>query len=134
MDDPAIVARRSRRIHNLLATLLLSQGAPMLQAGDGLRRSQRVDAGFARPLRAVMRHAGMIRIDHALGPMRAFWIPGGATDGAHVRRRLDALLAATAIESARTRCVAIGEDLGLVPAGRRDALAASGVHGQDVLQ
>jgi len=36
-DDPAIKALRARQIRNFLATLLLSQGVPMLLAGDGTR-------------------------------------------------------------------------------------------------
>ncbi len=40
-DDPAIAALRRRQARNLLATLLLSQGVPMLLAGDELGRSQR---------------------------------------------------------------------------------------------
>lgn len=91
-------------------------------------------AGFARLLRAVMRHAGMIRIDHALGLMRAFWIPDGASEGAYVSHRFETLLAVIAIESVRNRCIVIGEDLGLVPAGLRDAMAEGGVYGLDVLQ
>jgi isoamylase len=39
-DDPAIRALRLRQIRNLLATLLLSQGTPMLLAGDERGRSQ----------------------------------------------------------------------------------------------
>ena len=40
-DDPAILSLRSRQARNLLATLLLSQGVPMLVAGDELGRTQR---------------------------------------------------------------------------------------------
>jgi len=40
-DDPAILAVRRRQRLNLLATLLLSQGTPMLLAGDELGNSQR---------------------------------------------------------------------------------------------
>ncbi len=40
-DDPAIIALRERQKRNLLATLLLSQGVPMLQAGDEIGRTQR---------------------------------------------------------------------------------------------
>jgi glycogen debranching enzyme len=40
-DDPAIVATRSRAIRNLLGTLLLSAGIPMLTAGDEYGRTQR---------------------------------------------------------------------------------------------
>src|SRR6185437_15859966 len=39
-DDPAINALRSRQIRNLLGTLLISQGTPMLVAGDEFGRSQ----------------------------------------------------------------------------------------------
>jgi glycogen operon protein len=40
-DDPEIVALRRRQQRNLLATLLLSQGTPMLLGGDEYGRSQR---------------------------------------------------------------------------------------------
>jgi glycogen operon protein len=39
-DDPAIVALRARRQRNLLATLLLSQGVPMVSGGDEFGRTQ----------------------------------------------------------------------------------------------
>lgn len=91
-------------------------------------------AGFSALLRAVMRHAGMIRIDHVLGLMRSFWIPESGDEGAYVEYPFDALLAVVAIESARSGTIVIGEDLGLVPAGLRDKLAASSIYGLDVLQ
>jgi len=40
-DDPAILALRLHQRRNLLATLLLSQGVPMLLAGDEVGRTQR---------------------------------------------------------------------------------------------
>src|SRR6202021_2485693 len=39
--DPAIGALRKRQMRNLLATLFLSQGVPMLQAGDEFARTPR---------------------------------------------------------------------------------------------
>ena len=39
-DDPAIIAVRRRQCRNLLATMFLAQGTPMLLAGDELGRSQ----------------------------------------------------------------------------------------------
>lgn len=39
-DDPAILALRRRQKRNLMATLLLSQGVPMLQPADALGHSQ----------------------------------------------------------------------------------------------
>jgi glycogen operon protein len=40
-DDPEIVALRERQKRNMLATLLLSQGVPMLLGGDEMGRTQR---------------------------------------------------------------------------------------------
>jgi len=40
-DDPEINTLRDRQLRNLLATLLLSQGTPMLLAGDEFGRTQR---------------------------------------------------------------------------------------------
>jgi glycogen operon protein len=39
-DDPAIIALRERMLRNFLATLFLSQGVPMLLAGDEIGRTQ----------------------------------------------------------------------------------------------
>lgn len=39
-DDPALIAARARRRRNMMATLLLSQGTPMILAGDELGHSQ----------------------------------------------------------------------------------------------
>ena len=40
-DDPVILATRARQARNLLATVFLSQGVPMLMAGDEFGRTQR---------------------------------------------------------------------------------------------
>ena len=40
-DDPTVVSLRKRQMRNFLATLFLSQGVPMLQAGDEFARTQR---------------------------------------------------------------------------------------------
>jgi len=40
-DDPGVIALRARQKRNLLATVLLSQGVPMLLAGDDMGRTQR---------------------------------------------------------------------------------------------
>jgi glycogen operon protein len=40
-DDPSVIALRERQVRNFLATLLLSQGVPMLLGGDEHGRTQR---------------------------------------------------------------------------------------------
>ncbi len=40
-EDPAVLALRERQKRNLMATLLLSQGVPMILGGDELSRTQR---------------------------------------------------------------------------------------------
>jgi 4-alpha-glucanotransferase len=79
---------------------------------------------FIDVLRANMRHAGALRIDHILGFARLFWIPQGASagEGGYVRYPLADFLAITALESQRARCAVIGEDLGTVAEGLRERL------------
>lgn len=85
-------------------------------------------------LRASMRHAGMVRVDHAIGLMRCFWVPDGDLPGAYVRYPLDILLAIIRLEATRQGCLVIGEDLGVVPDGLRETLYDSGLYGVSVMQ
>lgn len=86
-------------------------------------------APFIATLRANMRHCGALRIDHVMGLMRLFWIPGGGTPatGAYVEYPFDDLIGIVALESQRNRCLVIGEDLGTVPDAVREAMARYGV-------
>jgi len=90
---------------------------------------------FIATLRAAMRHAGGVRIDHVMGLTRLWLIPRGAsaTDGAYLRYPLDDLLRLIALESHRHRAIVIGEDLGTVPPDFREQLAQAGIAGMDVL-
>jgi 4-alpha-glucanotransferase len=84
---------------------------------------------FRDMLRASMRHAGAIRLDHVLGLKRLYLVPHGfaANNGVYVQMPFEALLAVTAQESVAHRCVVIGEDLGTVPEGFREQMADWGI-------
>jgi 4-alpha-glucanotransferase len=90
---------------------------------------------FREMLRASMRHAGAIRLDHVLGLKRLYLVPHGfaADDGVYVQMPFEALLAATAQESMAHRCVVIGEDLGTVPEGFREQMADWGIWSYQVM-
>jgi glycogen operon protein len=86
-------------------------------------------------LAANMRHAGLLRIDHAMALRRLFLIPLGASpaDGAYVRYPMEGMLRVLAEESMKARCLVVGEDLGTVPEGFRERLARANVLSYRVL-
>ncbi len=86
-------------------------------------------------LRATLRHAGGVRIDHVLGLARLWLVPHGlpATEGAYLSLPIDDLLRLVALESWRARAIVIGEDLGTVPADFPARMQAAGVLGMRVL-
>jgi 4-alpha-glucanotransferase len=79
--------------------------------------------------RHLFAHARAVRLDHVLGLQRLFWIPPGAdaTHGAYVRYRSEELRAIVAIEAARADVMVVGEDLGTVPTGIRQAMDRDGM-------
>jgi 4-alpha-glucanotransferase len=88
--------------------------------------------GFApviAALRANMRHAGVLRIDHVMSLQRLYWVPSGypATAGAYVNYPFRDLLRLVALESRRHGCAVIGEDLGTVPEGFRETMQRASV-------
>lgn len=86
-------------------------------------------------VRACLRHAGGLRIDHVMGLSRLWWVPAGSTasDGTYVHYDVDAMLAVLALEATRAGAVVVGEDLGTVEESVRTALDRVGVLGSAVL-
>jgi 4-alpha-glucanotransferase len=92
-------------------------------------------AAFIEMLRAALRHAGGVRIDHVMGLARLWVVPDGAraSEGAYVHFPLDDLLRLVALESRRHRAVVVGEDLGTLPEGFQERLIARRLLGLRVL-
>ncbi|MER6481663.1 4-alpha-glucanotransferase [Streptomyces filamentosus] len=89
---------------------------------------------LAALLRSGLRHAGALRVDHVMGLFRLWWVPEGRppSEGTYVRYDGAAMLAVLAAEAADAGALVIGEDLGTVEAGVREALADRGVIGTAV--
>ncbi|MEV7033217.1 4-alpha-glucanotransferase [Streptomyces sp. NPDC093272] len=92
-------------------------------------------APYRQLLRALFRYAGALRIDHVMGLFRLWWVPEGRppTEGTYVRYDAEAMLALLALEATRAGALVIGEDLGTVEPGVREALQRRGVLGTSVL-
>jgi 4-alpha-glucanotransferase len=92
-------------------------------------------APLAEAYDASMRHAGAIRIDHAMGLARLWWIPasGKAAGGGYVRYPLGAMIDTVAAASQRNGCIVIGEDLGTVPEGFCPAMESANILSYRVL-
>ncbi|GAA3304020.1 hypothetical protein GCM10020295_54090 [Streptomyces cinereospinus] len=92
-------------------------------------------APFRGLLRGLFRYAGALRIDHVMGLFRLWWVPVGLppTEGTYVRYDAEAMLAVLVLEASRAGAMVIGEDLGTVEPGVREALRERGVFGTSVL-
>jgi 4-alpha-glucanotransferase len=90
---------------------------------------------FRELLTANLRHAGGLRVDHAMGLQRLWVVPKGAgpAEGAYLRYPVDDLLRLLALESHRHRAVVIGEDLGTLPEGFHERMRKAGILGMRVL-
>ncbi|HAS53352.1 MAG: 4-alpha-glucanotransferase [Nitrospirae bacterium GWC2_57_13] len=77
-----------------------------------------------RTMRESMKYGGALRIDHALGLFRLYWIPRGKEprEGVYVEYPHEDLLRIIALESVRNKVVVIGEDLGTIGDNVREAL------------
>lgn len=92
-------------------------------------------APFRDMVRAALRGAGALRIDHILGLFRLWWIPEGKTpdQGTYMRYDSRTLLGILALEATRANAIVIGEDMGVVPEETVAALADRRIDGTGVL-
>ncbi len=91
---------------------------------------------FIDCIRAQMQYAGVLRIDHAMGLHRQYWIPSGgdADQGAYVYYPADELYAVLCLEACRHAAAIVGEDLGTVPHYVRGRMRSHGLQRMYVAQ
>jgi 4-alpha-glucanotransferase len=113
---------------------LKGQGWGIPPQDPSVMQAQRL-RGFVRLVRNNMRCYGALRLDHVMSLFRLWWIPGGfpSTEGAYVHYPLEQLLTVLALESARSACLIVGEDLGVVPDEMRRAMPEYGLYHYKVL-
>ena len=92
-------------------------------------------APYRAVLRAALRHAGGLRIDHVMGLFRLWCIPEGSSpaEGAYLRYDYEAMVSILLLEAQRAGAFVVGEDLGVVEPFVRDYLAGRGVLGTSIL-
>jgi 4-alpha-glucanotransferase len=102
-------------------------------------RPDRLDAtGYAAYrdlLRALLRQADGLRIDHVAGLWRLWWVPPGDSPdrGTYVHYDADVMLAVLTLEAHRAGALVIGEDLGTVEPEVTEGLAERHMLGSSVL-
>jgi len=104
----------------------LSPLHPLALRADGYRL-------FIDTLRACMKPCGVLRLDHAMGLERLFWVPSSGGPGTYVRYPFADLLNIVCLEATRQDCIVVGEDLGTVSADFRAATTERGILSYRVL-
>ena len=92
-------------------------------------------AAYRDLLRAQLRQADGLRIDHVAGLWRLWWVPPGETPdrGTYVHYDADVMLAVLVLEAYRAGALVIGEDLGTVEPEVTEALTERNILGSAVL-
>jgi 4-alpha-glucanotransferase len=113
---------------------LKGQGWGIPPQDPQVMQAQRLQ-GFVRLIRNNMQNFGALRLDHVMALFRQWWVAAGSspTEGAYVHYPLRLLLTVLALESARSACLVVGEDLGVVPDEMRQAMPQFGLYHYKVL-
>jgi 4-alpha-glucanotransferase len=90
---------------------------------------------FVQLIRHNMRCFGALRLDHVMALFRLWWIPAGCAPaaGAYVHYPMNQLMGVLALESRRSSCLVVGEDLGVVPDEIRRAMPEFNLYHYKVL-
>lgn len=88
---------------------------------------------FIRILRANMRYAGAVRIDHVMGLSRLYVIPDEGDNGTYIRYNEKDMFNIVALESYLNKCVVVGECIGNVAGGFQERLTARNIYSLGVL-
>jgi 4-alpha-glucanotransferase len=113
---------------------LKGQGWGIPPQDPSAMQAQRLQ-GFVHLIRNNMRYYGALRLDHVMALFRLWWVAAGSspTEGAYVHYPLQQLLTVLSLESSRSACLVVGEDLGVVPDEMRQAMPEFGLYHYKVM-
>ena len=104
-----------------------------LGAFNAFELKKRAYEPFLKVLRANMKNAGALRMDHVMGLMRLFMISDEQNEGTYLCYDFEDMLGLVALESVLNKCVIVGESIGNVPEGFVDTLKANNINEMSVL-
>lgn len=90
-------------------------------------------APFIKILRANMKNAGALRIDHVMSLMRLYIIPQKMGCGTYIYYNFQDMLNIVALESTLNKCAVVGESIGNVPEGFLEILEKKNIYSLSVL-
>jgi len=88
---------------------------------------------FLKILRANMKSAGALRIDHVMSLLRLFMMKDEGEEGTYIYYNFEDMLALVALESHLNKCVIVGESIGNVPAGFLEKLQENNIYAMSIL-
>ncbi len=88
---------------------------------------------FIRILRANMRYAGALRIDHVMGLSRLYLIPDKGEEGTYLAYNVKDMFNILALESYLNKCIVVGECIGNVADGFKEMLTERNIYSLGVL-